>query len=99
MFISTRSRIASMFAAAIGGSLLLVASPAEAFASDLGSPPPSHNPETSTVSESSPAEIILPEQTTSDPSTVTDTDALDARTLADRSALEAKAAADVKAAA
>jgi len=88
-----------MFAAAIGGSLLLVASPAEAFASDLESPPPTPNPETSAVSASSPAEIILPEQTTSDPSTVTDTEALDARTLADQSALEATAAADAKAAA
>ena len=88
-----------MFAAAIGGTLLLVASPAEAFASDLGSPPLTPNPETSAVSESSPAEILLPEQTTSDPSTVTDTDALDARTLADQSALEAKAAADAKVAA
>ena len=88
-----------MFAAAIGGSLLLIASPAEAFASELESPTPTPNPETSAVSDSSPAEIILPEQTTSGPSTVMDTEALDARTLADQSAIQAKAAAEAKAAA
>ena len=45
-----------MFAAAVGGSLLLVASPAEAFASELESPPPSSHTETSAVSEMSPAD-------------------------------------------
>ena len=88
-----------MFAAAIGGSLLLVALPAEAFGSDLESPAPTPNPEISAVSEPSPAEIIPPEHVTGDPSTVTDTEALDAQAPADQSALEAKAAADAKAAA
>jgi cell wall-associated NlpC family hydrolase len=83
-----------MFAAAIGGSLLLVAAPAEAFASDLESPTTS--PETSDVLESSPAEITPPEQTTSSPFTVTDTEALVMQASA---ATNAEAAAQVKAAA
>jgi cell wall-associated NlpC family hydrolase len=45
-----------MFAAAIGGSLLLVASPAEAIASDLDSPTPAPDSGATTVAESSPAE-------------------------------------------
>jgi len=54
MFTSTRSKIASTFAATIGGSLLLVASPAEAVASDVAAPSVPSSPATSTVSKSSP---------------------------------------------
>jgi cell wall-associated NlpC family hydrolase len=61
MFTSTRSRIMSMSAAAIGGSLLLVASPAEAFASDLESPAITPHPQTSAISESSPPETTAAE--------------------------------------
>lgn len=80
-----------MSAAAIGGSLLLVASPAEAFASDRESPTTS--PESS---KTSPAEITSPEQMTRDLSTATDTGA-----LAEKAQLEADAlaAAQAKAAA
>lgn len=55
MFTSTRSRIASTFAAAIGATLLLVASPAEARASDQEPPSLTPNPASSAVSEPSPA--------------------------------------------
>lgn len=79
-----------MFAAAIGGSLLLVASPAEAFASEPDSPTPS--PETSAVSDSSPAETALLEQTTTDSLSVTDTAALAAQAQAAAAAKEAAGA-------
>jgi cell wall-associated NlpC family hydrolase len=94
MFTSTRSRIMSMSAAAIGGSLLLVASPAEAFASDLESPAVTYDSQTSAISESSPAEITPLEQMTNFAST--DSQALDSQAPADRSALDAKAVAIAK---
>jgi peptidoglycan DL-endopeptidase CwlO len=88
MFTSTRSRIASTFAATIGGSLLLVASPAEAFASELESPPPTPSPEISAVADSSPTETIPLEQ-------------LEAKAAADAkaAAIAKKKAADIKKAA
>ena len=87
-----------MFAAAIGGSLLLVASPAEAFASDLELPPPTTNPETSAASASSVVEIYVPEQTSSEPSVVVDAKALAAKAAADAraAAIAKKKAADAK---
>jgi cell wall-associated NlpC family hydrolase len=85
-----------MFAAAVGGSLLLVASPAEAFASDLDSPSTTPNSEASAVSESSPADAALPEQTTTEPLAVADAEALAAQAEATAAA---KATADAKSAA
>jgi cell wall-associated NlpC family hydrolase len=96
MFTSTRSRIMSMSAAAIGGSLLLVASPAEAFASELESPAFAPNSQTSAILESSPAKINPPEQMTNFAPTLTDIQALDSQAPADQNALDAKAVAIAK---